>query len=113
MKRRTFIGLPAAAGGGLLGSGHWVQPWALSYSSHRIRLSANGAQPLGSDDASGAAIRIVQLSDLHLKYIGAVHEALARHVDELSPDLIVFTGDTLDHRGNVPLLREFLALLRT
>ena len=113
MNRRTFIGLAAAAGGGLLGYGHWVEPRALSFSSHRIRLSTAGAQPIGADDAPGAAVRIVQMSDLHLKNIGAVHESVAGHIDELSPDLIVFTGDTLDHRQNIPLLREFLALLRT
>jgi predicted MPP superfamily phosphohydrolase len=63
--------------------------------------------------ARGAQLRIVQLSDLHLKAIEDVHERVAEQVDALSPDLLAFTGDTVDDPGNLPLLDEFLGLFRT
>lgn len=38
-------------------------------------------------------IRIVQLTDLHLKEYGEFNENLARRIKEQTPDLIVITGD--------------------
>lgn len=66
-------------------------------------------QQLG--DPGDRPARIVQLTDLHLQSVGRHEERIAAEVDELQPDLIVFTGDSIDHAGNVGLLADFLALL--
>jgi len=117
VKRRLFLG-GAAAGVGLLAYAGWVEPEALTLSWHGVRLSGSGAEPFAPDAqppaGSGAPrLRIVQLSDLHLKRIGSFHDALARAVDALDPDLLVFTGDTVDDRGNLGLARDFVSLLAT
>lgn len=41
-------------------------------------------------------IRIVHLSDLHGKEFGTDNRRLMKHVEELSPDLVVFTGDLVN-----------------
>jgi hypothetical protein len=56
---------------------------------------------------------VVQISDLHLKGISDLHARLAAAVDALEPDLLLLTGDTVDAHENLPLVGEFLALLRT
>lgn len=62
-------------------------------------------------------LRVVQVSDLHVgPYMGSARlEALARDLNALRPDLLVFTGDFLTLRTELdygPLLR-FLELLET
>ncbi len=59
----------------------------------------------------GPTLRIVQLSDLHLRAIGRHAERIAASVHALRPDLLVLTGDAVDHVDYVPLLSTFLALL--
>ncbi|MFA9559274.1 metallophosphoesterase [Evansella sp. AB-rgal1] len=41
--------------------------------------------------------KIVQLSDLHNKYFGENQKTLIRKVETFEPDIIVFTGDLVDH----------------
>jgi hypothetical protein len=112
VKRRTFLGLAGATGGGaLLGYGHWVEPAALTFTRHTLRLSGTGA--VDAEVPDGDPIRVVQLSDLHVKSLESIHETLAREVDALEPHLLAFTGDTVDQRENVPLVGELLSLFRT
>jgi uncharacterized protein len=61
-------------------------------------------------EENGANIKIVQISDLHLKKVKFNHRMLARKVKEMSPDLLVLTGDILDRKENVHELEEFLSL---
>ncbi len=59
----------------------------------------------------GTAIRLAQLSDLHLQGIGRLEEGVAEAVAELAVDLILLTGDSIDRDDKLPVLHEFLALL--
>ena len=115
VKRRTFLGAAAAAAGGFLGYGGLVEPRMLDFSFHSLRLSPAGAEPLGERATSSSPdrLRLVQLSDLHLKRLDRLHETLARRVDELAPDLLLFTGDTVDDAANVGLAGDLLSLFRT
>lgn len=54
---------------------------------------------------------IVQLSDLHLRGIGAEHEEIAEDIRRLSPDLLVITGDMINEAHEIHFLKEFIALL--
>ena len=50
-----------------------------------------------------AGYRIVQFSDLHLETLGSAANYLPRwinRINQLHPDLIVFTGDLVNRRGN-------------
>src|SRR6476661_7499557 len=56
-------------------------------------------------------IKVLQLSDLHLHKISYRHYRLAEKIKHHQPDLIVFTGDAIDRKRNLPLLKQFLELI--
>ncbi len=61
-------------------------------------------------------LTIVQISDLHNKKFGKNNKKLASEIRKLSPDLIVFTGDTVDsekHQHSLALIKEISSLAPT
>ena len=67
---------------------------------------------IGNPDSEGTPIRLLQLSDLHLKgRLTAKHRRLAAAVRKLQPDLILITGDALDKHGHPEVLADLLALV--
>lgn len=58
-------------------------------------------------------LRLIQVSDLHLQKISYPIRQLAKKINSLQPDLMVFTGDAIDKAGNLPLFNEFLGLIDT
>jgi uncharacterized protein len=63
------------------------------------------------NQADAASVRVLQLTDLHLDSIGAHEERVAAAVAAQRPDLIVFTGDSIDDAAHVGAFGEFLDLL--
>jgi uncharacterized protein len=61
---------------------------------------------------AGARIRIVHLSDLHVGDPTRVLEALPSRVNELAPDLIVFTGDSLMFPEALPLFQRTMSAMK-
>jgi hypothetical protein len=66
----------------------WIEPFRLevtrqSLESVRLNAPRSGVPPL----------RILQIGDLHIERVGVRERELNRLITELSPDLIVFTGD--------------------
>jgi uncharacterized protein len=55
-------------------------------------------------------LKVVQISDLHLKSIDLQYKMLANKINELQPDLILFTGDSVDRGSKMDLFDEYLAL---
>ena len=80
-----------------------VEPDLVSVTRHQV-----GAR--GDAEATPTA-RVVQLSDLHLERIGAHEERIAAAVAAQRPDLVVFTGDSIDAPTRLGLLAEFLGML--
>jgi predicted MPP superfamily phosphohydrolase len=65
----------------------WVEPFRLGVTQARLRSpKLDGHTPL----------RLLHISDLHIERITPRDEALLRLVEELSPDVIVVTGDYLN-----------------
>jgi predicted MPP superfamily phosphohydrolase len=65
---------------------------------------------LGSPTASGSrAFRVVQISDLHIRELGPLEEAVLGAVQEATPDLVVITGDSVDHQSGLGPLDDLLA----
>ncbi len=57
-------------------------------------------------------LKLVLLTDLHIRqFLLPQYHRLAAKVNELQPDLIIITGDTLDSTGKVEPMDEFLSLL--
>tara|TARA_R110000868_G_scaffold227035_1_gene479991 strand:+ start:362 stop:1186 length:825 start_codon:yes stop_codon:yes gene_type:complete len=56
-------------------------------------------------------IKIIQISDLHLKGLKYFHKTVAERINKEQPDVIAFTGDTISRRNTYPILIEFLDLI--
>jgi predicted MPP superfamily phosphohydrolase len=80
-----------------------LEPEMLAVTRHRVGSPG---------DASAApTLRVVQISDLHLETIGAHEERIAASLATQRPDLIVFTGDSIDDAARLSVLGEFLDML--
>ncbi|MCC6347831.1 MAG: metallophosphoesterase, partial [Nitrospirales bacterium] len=103
MNRRQFLYTAVAAGLGLAGADSlFYETGFIEYTEHTIH----------HDEPEGPSVRLLQLSDLHLRAIGWQQEKLAERVNSLNPDFLLFTGDTIDREGNLKLLDAFLRLFR-
>jgi predicted MPP superfamily phosphohydrolase len=61
---------------------------------------------------SGKSIKLVLLTDLHFRSIlWPYYRRLARKVNQLQPDLVLITGDSLDSSGRTPPMNHFFDLL--
>jgi uncharacterized protein len=78
-----------------------VEPELLTITRHQI-----GAAQIGAPRQ-----RVVQLTDLHLHEIGTHEERVASAVAAQRPDLIVFTGDSIDDGAHIGVLGDFLDML--
>jgi len=61
----------------------------------------------------GRSLRVVHLSDLHVDGWTRGLERLPDEVNALRPDLLVFTGDSLNAPEGLPVLREVLSRIQT
>ncbi|MFQ5964196.1 MAG: metallophosphoesterase [Candidatus Scalinduaceae bacterium] len=58
------------------------------------------------------AIRLVQLSDLHLHSFEDIHEKIIHKVNRINPDILFITGDIINESKNLPLLYDFVSRLK-
>ena len=65
---------------------------------------------LGDASRNTNNLRVIQISDLHLKSIDLQHKMLAKKINKLNPELILFTGDSVDRGSKMDLFDEFLTL---
>jgi predicted MPP superfamily phosphohydrolase len=101
--RRSFIAsVGALMAGGIGAEGLLLEPGRVMVTRHRIG---------GTPSEAGSALRIAQLSDLHLKGVGRFEERIAARVEELDPHVVLLTGDSIDEASSLPLLAAFLELL--
>lgn len=102
LSRRQWLAALGAVMGTAVGVDAFVvEPTRLDVTRHQLGRATPG----------GTTIRIVQISDLHLRAIGAREERVGRATAELAPDLVVITGDSIDRARNLALLPAFLGLL--
>jgi predicted MPP superfamily phosphohydrolase len=66
---------------------------------------------LGSATKNTANLKVVQISDLHIQSLNYQLIHLAKRLNKLRPDLILFTGDAIDRAKNISLLNGFLKLI--
>ena len=55
-------------------------------------------------------ITFVQVTDLHLESVGGMHRRMAARVNALRPDLVLFTGDSVDRADRLGAFAGLLAL---
>lgn len=67
--------------------GFWIEPHALRLTHQTLRSPRL---------PKGTSVRLLHLADLHVERITGREESLNRHIRELKPDLILFSGDILN-----------------
>lgn len=103
LSRRRFLtllgglGLSAVAADAL-----YLEPHGLEVTRHPIGERRGPAERL---------LTVVQLTDFHLRRMGSHEERIARAVNGLRPDVVVFTGDIVENAGGLVPLARFLGLL--
>jgi len=100
INRRKFVILSFT---GLVGflflDAFWIEKYIVNWSRHDIRE--------GREDT----IKVIQLTDLHIREIKAYHKWISRRLEREKPDLLFFTGDSINRPNQLPLLEEFLKLI--
>lgn len=100
--RRNFLKYFAyTAGVALLVDAFWAEQYFIEFKEHYFK----DATP------ENYSLKVVQISDLHLKSVNAQLRTLSEKINSSKPDLIVFTGDSVDEQDNLNLLDKFLSLL--
>ncbi len=111
MNRRTVLKLCgatsalAAIGGYTL----WIEPEQISVDRHNLRDHFARLTP--TPKFSNQTLRIVQISDLHLKVLDRFNRQITDRVNQQQADVILFTGDILDRDYTLPVLEDFLTRL--
>jgi len=65
---------------------------------------------IGIPASSNSTIRMLHISDLHLKKLTDHHKQLADQVNGLNPELLLFTGDIIESERGLPHLDNLLRL---
>ncbi len=79
--------------------GWFIEPYRLEITHHVIP----------TEKWSEGRIRVVQISDLHCDYRKRLEDDLVLAVEELNPDIIVFTGDGTNPPHGLKIFQETLA----
>jgi predicted MPP superfamily phosphohydrolase len=100
--RRKFLKTALfGAGGAILADSLWLEKFYIETNEFF----------LGNANETNKGIRLVQISDLHLREITNSLNRLAQRVNRIKPDLILITGDAIDDKNNLDLLNNFLGLI--
>ncbi len=100
-RRVVVLHILAGAGAACLFYGYFIEP-------HWVDVNVIA---LGTAKLKNASFRIIQISDLHCDSMAQNEDKAIRLINDLEPDIIVATGDYLNHGRAWPLLRETLRLL--
>lgn len=79
--------------------GLWIEP-------NQFVVTRQTVTPAQTEQT--ATLKLVQISDLHLKQFNQRAEQVAVKINQLKPDLIVLTGDILDKAEQLPGVERFL-----
>jgi predicted MPP superfamily phosphohydrolase len=75
----------------------WIETYLINWSRHDIRKDG------------GPYLKLIQLTDMHIREVKAYHGWIAKRIKREDPDLLCFTGDTINKPGHLALLEEFLS----
>jgi uncharacterized protein len=103
LTRRNFLLGGAAAGVLTFGNAFGLEPY--SFKVQELVLPMAKMPP-------GHTVRLVQLSDLHIRTFHGYFQQVAEAVNALTPEVILLTGDYLEKGRNISEVRTFLQLLR-
>lgn len=96
MRRWSALGLLAGVAAAVGAGVGWAGTRRVTVSRHRI-----GA-------GEGAPLRIAQLADLHLRSFDGLARRIADAAADLEPDLLLLTGDSVEHPDGLEALDRLL-----
>jgi hypothetical protein len=99
-RRRFLAAATGAAVSAVAVDAAWWEPRWLEVTRHPL---PPGAPP----------VRFVQITDLHLHSVGALHRRVAAETARARPHFALLTGDSVDRPDALPALDAFLSLLDT
>jgi len=99
---KTTLAASSGLAGGAIAESVAIEPQLLATTHLEFGTPVTQAQ---------RPLRVVQLSDLHLRGINRLEEDLLKAVTAMQPDLLVLTGDAIDCHWGVEPLAEFLDAL--
>ncbi|MCR6642043.1 MAG: metallophosphoesterase [Sporocytophaga sp.] len=67
---------------------------------------------IGSASKESSNLKVIQISDLHIKSLNFQLRSLSEEINKLNPDLLLITGDAIDDSTNLSLLGKFLQLIK-
>lgn len=82
--------------------GYFIEPYWIETNYLQIKTLA----------LKKAKIRVVQISDLHCDIKKRNEPSLANRINELNPDIVVFTGDCLNTSAALPNFQEAISGIR-
>lgn len=83
-----------------MGYAHWIEPYWIEVT--RVQLSSPKLASISRP------IRLAHISDLHCDPVERVENKLIATLRQEKPDLIVFTGDTMNRATSLPILKQTL-----
>jgi uncharacterized protein len=104
LSRRAFLVGTGALLGGAVVDAFAIEPNWLERTRHDVPIEKI---PWGLDGFS-----VMQVTDVHLKHLGKVEEAIVRTVQTENIQLVVLTGDIVDSAQSLPMLKELCAAMR-
>lgn len=104
ISRRTFVFGGIAAAGGLVAADALLRE-PRAFLVEEVSLAMEKVPP-------GRELRVVHLSDLHIRTFHGYFHEVAEAVNALAPELILLTGDYLERSRNIRGVQKFLAKLR-
>ncbi|MBC8767909.1 metallophosphoesterase [Arenibacter sp. BSSL-BM3] len=77
----------------------WLETYFIEWTEHDI------------SESGPKKIKAIHLTDLHLRSIKSVHASIAKRINEEQPDVIFFTGDSVERNKYLTVLQDFLSLI--
>lgn len=102
-RRRLLLGAAGVAGAGALDA-FVVEPAWLAVTHHVV--------PVPGLPSALEGFVLAQVTDAHLRHFGRVEHAIVDAVRSARAQLVVLTGDIVDHPGSLPVLAELVSALR-
>jgi uncharacterized protein len=109
MKRRNVLKLLGAGLATVGAYAIWIEPEQIAIAHHNLRDHFTTLNP--TPKFTHQTLRIVQISDLHIKRLDRFNRNIADRINQQQADLILFTGDIVDRSQNLPVLKAFLQLI--
>ncbi|MCP4438047.1 MAG: metallophosphoesterase [Aureispira sp.] len=79
----------------------WLERFFIRYPEHH----------LSKDDKLIDPIKILEISDIHMRSFGYIWQRACRQINEQKPDLICFTGDVVDGKSDLNEFEKILAAI--